>query len=192
MNGGRSKWPSVGFVAFVLTYVLAGAFFLWGLSTPPLDRVWTLHHLLKIGSMDQLAQDDRVLLSEAMKRHKPLTRALLDGAPIGIISAHVDGWITTPNAVILRTAEAKGYDKLQLDVQTPQDLLPLTINVQGSSSWDREITVERQGPASLELPGSPGRPEIFELSVRGKGLAADPSVLGIRVRFPQADPRGAS
>jgi hypothetical protein len=40
------RLPSIGFVAVVLTYGSSVAFLAWGMTTPPLDRVWVLHHEL--------------------------------------------------------------------------------------------------------------------------------------------------
>jgi hypothetical protein len=51
LRPGRRRRPSSGFVAVCATYVLAAAFLVWGFATPDLDRVWALHHELKIGKL---------------------------------------------------------------------------------------------------------------------------------------------
>jgi hypothetical protein len=123
------KRPSVGFMAVCLTYCLVVAFFLWGFSTPDLDRIWTLHHLLRTGELGRLTPEDREILSDAIVRHESLARVLLDGAEIGIESAHLDGWIATPCVTLLRTRQSGRFHSISMDVQTPQDLMPFSIVV---------------------------------------------------------------
>ena len=99
-NRARWKKPSGGFVALCLTYLTGALFFAWSLATPDLDRVWTLYHMLKIGGVGHLAQDDRELFGAALTRHDNLAVALLHGAEIGVVSAHDSGWIASPNVTV--------------------------------------------------------------------------------------------
>ena len=112
--------PSLGFCLIVLTYLLTAGFFAWGLSTPPLDRVWQLHHQLKTGDLYALGRDDRELLEAAMARHPELAQALLSSGQIGIISAHRDGWIDTPEVSIVRTPRSLARS-LVLDAARKRD-----------------------------------------------------------------------
>ncbi len=177
--------PSVGFVGVCLSYALVAAFVLWGFSTPDLDRVWTLHHLLKTGQQWELDRGDRELLGRAMARHPELGRDLIDRAEIGIISAHDEQWIATPTVTIVRTAESERFRVIKVDVQTPQDLLPIAIIAKGKG-WRHEQLVERQQPIRIELPPPPETAELIELELRGQGVEADPSVLAMRLSFPEA------
>ena len=49
MSNELRKHPSIGFAAVCATYILVAVFFFWGFKTPDLDRVWTVHHLMKLG-----------------------------------------------------------------------------------------------------------------------------------------------
>lgn len=182
MRVSAGRWPSRGFVAVCAAYLLVAAFFAWGFSTPDLDRVWTLHHELKIGRLSKLRAADRVLLEECMARHPRLARELLNGDEIGIISAHGDGWLATPTATVLRTAQAQEYRSLALEVQTPRDLLPFRIVVKGNG-WEKQQEVDQQGQFEIDLPPVPETPEVIEVRMRGRAFEPDPSILGVRVRF---------
>jgi hypothetical protein len=182
MSVRSGRLPSAGFVAIVSTLVAVAAFFAWGMAQPPLDRVWEIHHLLKIGKMDHLKGRDRALLGRELIEHRGLARDLLDGHPLGIISASSDGWLGSPSATLLRTPDSAAIRSLDIDVQTPLDLLPVDIVVRGDS-WKEERRATGHGVITLALPAPRGGPEIIEILVRGKGLSDDPSVLGIRVTW---------
>jgi hypothetical protein len=174
--------PSLGFSLVVVTYVLSAAFFAWGLSTPPLDRVWQLHHELKIGRVFKLSKDDRRLLLESMREHPALASALLDAGQVGIISAHRDGWIDTPHVTIVRTPRSPAALRLLLDIQTPPQHIPYEIEIDGSG-WERELEVQARGPLALELPPPPAEPELITVKIKGDELRADPSSIAVRVLF---------
>lgn len=178
----RWQRPSVGFSLVVVTYALSIAFFAWGLSTPPLDRVWQLHHELKIGRIYKLPKEDRTLLLDAMRRHPALAGALLDAGQVGIISAHRDGWIDTPHVTIIRTPRSPASQRLLLDVQTPPQYIPYEIEIDGSG-WERELEVYARGPLSVELPPPPAFPELITVKIKGDELRADPSSIAVRLTF---------
>lgn len=185
-----SRRPSLGFSLVVLTYGLTLAFFAWGLSTPPLDRVWLLHHELKVGRVYKLAKEDRELLLSAMARHPALAAALLPAGQTGIISANRDGWIDTPHATIIRTPRSAAA-RIVLDIQTPPQHIPYEIEVDGTG-WEREITIHARGVTLIDLPAPPPVPELITIKLKGDELRADPSSLGVRVTFdppeiPSAD-----
>ncbi len=186
MKPPLSKMPSLGFVAICATYVLVIAFFLWGLSTPDLDRVWTLHHELKIGRIGRLKEPDREMLLRAIERHPPLGAAMLADRDaergIGVISAHSEGWIATPDVTVLRTANAKEHRILVVDVQTPEQLMPFSIAF-GGTGWKKTISVKGRGPKRVALPQAPEVAEIVTIRLKGRGLRADPSLLSTRLSF---------
>jgi hypothetical protein len=182
--------PSLGFSLVVATYALSVAFFAWGLSTPSLDRVWQLHHELKIGRIYKLSKDDRRRLIDSMREHPSLASALLGAGQVGIISAHRDGWIDTPHVTIVRTPRSPAALRLLLDIQTPPQHIPYEIEIDGSG-WEREIEVQARGPLAVELPPPPAVPELITLKVKGDELRADPSSIGVRVLFdplPELEP----
>ena len=180
----RRILPSVGFVAVCLTYCLVVAFFVWGFFTPDLDRVWTLHHVLKTGDMTRLEPDDKKLLKDAMHRHERLTTALLGGDDIGIISAHTEGWIATQCVTILRTTKSKKFRTIFIDAQTPKDLLPFSIRIEGGS-WKEKLDIEEHGRYQVSIPEIAGVPEIIEIKLKGRDFGADPSAIGIHMGFEE-------
>jgi hypothetical protein len=183
--------PSLGFCLMVLTYSLCLAFFAWGLGTPPLDRVWQMHHELKTGRLYALEPRDRELLASALIRHPALSEALLPSGQVGIISANRDGWIDTPVVSIVRTPRAQPNQRLLLDVQTPPQHLPYRLLLEGPG-WQQERQVQARGVVSLDLPPPPAEPELLTLRLEGPGLRADPSSLGVRVTFDPPEAPGAS
>jgi len=180
-----ARWPSAGFVAIVAVYALVAAFFTWGFREPDLDRVWKLRHMLKIGKLAALDDEDRRLLERSISRHGALASALLEGKDVGLLSANEDGWLASPAATILRAGRSGEVLSILLDVQSPEYVFPLQIVVEGRG-WRRKIDVEGRGTVRVDVPplhGGPEVPEVIDLQIVGKRLRADPSVLGIRVRF---------
>jgi hypothetical protein len=178
MSVASGRFPSAGFVALCAVVAAAVAFFAFALRTPPLERVWELHHLLKIGQLDRLEPADRALLEEQLALHPGLGRDLLDGAGFGIVSAHLDGWLAGPRAILLRGGGAAAAGALELDVQAPVEALPLAVEVRGPG-WRVERAVEEPGPIAVELPPAGAGTEIVEIEIgapRKGGEAARPSV----------------
>lgn len=185
MSVASGRLPSVGFVAFCLVCVAVVLFFIWALSTPALDRVWTIHHLTKIGEINRLNKKDKALLRQAMTEHDDLTRDLLDGHELGIITAHIDGWIAASVATLLRTPESEAR-KLEIDVQAPQELFPVEIRVRGGN-WKERREATEHGVVAIPLPTPESGPEIVEVAVESKDPEADSSLLGIRITW-EAEP----
>lgn len=184
--------PSAGFSLVVATYAMSVAFFAWGLSTPGLDRIWQLHHELKIGRTYKLSKDERRLLLSSMAEHPALAQSLLDAGQAGIISANRDGWIDTPHVTIIRTPRSPVNLRLILDVQTPPQHIPYEIEIDGSD-WERRVTIEARGMMSIDLPPPPLVPEIVTVKIKGDELRADPSSLGLRITFdPPQDLRAGA
>jgi hypothetical protein len=181
MSVASGRLPSVGFVALCLVCVAVVLFFVWALRTPVLERVWTIHHLTKIGELDRLSERDKALLGQAMAEHEDLTRDLLDGHELGIITAHVDGWIAAPVATLLRTPESTARE-LKIDVQAPQELFPVQILVRGGD-WKERREVKGHGVVALPLPAPDDGPEIVEVEAEAEDDDADHSLLGVRITW---------
>jgi hypothetical protein len=182
MSVKSGRLPSPGFVAVVATYLAVVLFFVWGLGTPPLQRVWEIHHLMKIGELYRLNEGDRALLEEAMREREELARDLLDGHELGIVSEHLDGWITTPFATLLRTGDSGAIDELVIDVQTDDDRLPLGVVVRGAT-WEVEREAAERGRVVVPIPPPENGPEIVEVELGGERDFADASVIGVRVSW---------
>lgn len=182
----RRRHPSAGFLAVCATYLAVIAFLIWGLSTPPLDRVWRLHHELKVGMRGAPSKPDRGRVRDALRRHPALAGALLAEGETGLLSAHRDGWLETTEATVLRTANA-GAQRMRIEIGTPLDLLPFAIDVEGEG-WDERLKAEAHGVLELALKPARGVPELIVIELRGKKLRADPSMLNVRVTFAEAQP----
>ena len=182
------RWtpPSLGFCLMVATYSLTLAFFVWGLTTPRLDRIWQLHHELKTGDVYTLTRADRELLVSSLVRHPALAEALLPAGHIGIISAQRDGWIGTPEVSILRTPRATLSQRILLEIETPPEHLPYRMTLSGPD-WRRELEVRERGTLELPLPPPAAQPELLTLKLEGAGLRADSSSIGVRVTFDPPD-----
>lgn len=177
----RRRRPTTGFVAVIVVYAAVAAFFAWGISTPDLDRVWTLHHELKSGRLGAPRPADRDVLIRSMKRHPELADALLREASIGLISSNMEGWIATSEATIVRTQGAKAK-AVQLEIASPEALLPITVELEGQG-WREQRELTARGVHALALPALEDASELIVLRLKGQAAHADPSVLGVRVSF---------
>ncbi len=182
MRLSSGRWPSAGFVAVCLTYVLVAAFFTWGFSAPALDRFWTLQQMLKIGKERKLSAAERELLEGCLARCPQLAIDMLDGREMGMVSANRDGWMAAPTAVLLRTSGSRAVRQLLLDVQTPNDLIPYHMVILGRG-WKKRLQVTGQELLRVELPPPPDEPELIEVRLRGRSFEPDPSQLGVRIGF---------
>jgi hypothetical protein len=176
----RGRAPSLGFLCVCATYIGVLAFLGYGLRTPDLDRIWTLHHELKLGLRGAPRGAERELLERALERHPELAGALLSEGDIGLISRNSDGWITTPEATIVRTATAPER-VLHFEVETPRDLLPFRIEVSGRGHR-QQLDVKQRGSYDVTLP-PPHAAELIIVRLKGRDLRDDPSVLGVQIGF---------
>jgi len=175
----------------VLTNAALVVFLVWGFRTPPLHRVWELHHELKIGSYGKLREEDHALLSAAIARHGDLARELLsDGENIGLVSANASGWLETPDATILRSTQAGSGCEMLLDVKIPEDALPLGIEISGRN-WERKLDIAQQGAMRLALPDLDGPAEIITLKVTSKDARDEVATLGLHAGFACAGKENA-
>lgn len=177
------KLPSVGFIAIVLTNAALLTFLAWGFRQPALDRVWELHHELKIGAVGKLASEDRSLIEVAMGKYPALASALFSqGEAVGLLSQNSQGWLETPDATVLRSSLAGRACAMLLDVKIPDHALPLEIEVEGER-WRRQLEISRQGSTRLQLPELQAGAEIITLGVLSKQSRDEVATLGVRVSF---------
>lgn len=173
--------PSLGFVLVCAVYVGSAAFLGWGFRAPELDRIWTLDHELKIGRVWNLSNDDKSVLRRGLIDYPGLAEALLSDTAVGIVSAHRDGWVETPEVTVVRLPTASTRYVMELDIQTPAKHLPMRITVKGDS-WKQKLEATAPGPLLVSLPAAPN-PEFFTVDFKGKDLRADPSILRTRITF---------
>ncbi len=177
----RLKTPSFGFVLTLLVYAGVITFLSWGFATPRLDRIWHLHHELKIGRVAKLTVEDKSLLRQALKDHPTLAAALLPRGDIGLISANREGWIETPEVTLVRTGDST-TQQLQMNVQTSPEHLPFKVRLSGEN-WEEKLDVAERRLYTIDLPPTPGHSELITLRVKGKRFRADPAILGIELHF---------
>lgn len=177
-----ARLPSFGFVLFVLIHVVAVGFLVWGFSTPRLDRIWTLHHQLKIGDVSKLNDEDQTLLESTIVDHPTLARALISRGDVGVISANRDGWIETPFVTLVRTGDSKTHE-LWLNVETSPEHLPFKVELE-SKTWKHVVEVTERKEYVVQLPPTSGKAEVIVANVKGKRFKNDPSILGIQIHFP--------
>lgn len=173
--------PSIGFIALVVVHLAAAVMLWWAFTTPRLDRIWTLHHELKIGQISKLKADDRTLLLDAMLDHPALGSALIRRGDIGLVSANREGWIENPSATLLRTANAK-TSAILVNVETSPEHLPFSIEFE-SGPWEYKLQVTERKEYRVELPPATNLPEVITVEVKGKRFKADPAILGLRLHF---------
>lgn len=187
---GRSPWPTLGFVCLVASIALTVAFFSWGFRQPDLDRIWTIHHQLKIGAISELAPKDQALLERNMRKYPALASALLGGREIGLVSAHNwQGWLEVPHATILRTPKSSDCNLLQLAIHTDAKLMPFQLKVQGAA-WTERREVTTSGPLSINLP-KPTSSELVLIRFEGQEFPADPSRIGVKLDVKCAEHKAA-
>lgn len=178
----RTRLPSAGFCALSGVHVGLLAFLIWGLTKPPLERVWELHHELKIGRVGRLETPDAELLSSALRRHPRLAAALLDKEPLGLVSAHSAGWLETAEATVLRSVDAADPCKMELEVRMPNEAFPVSIEV-AAQGWGERVVMQDSGATWLALPKGSGAAEIISLIVRTRTPRQDGETLGVRAGF---------
>ncbi len=188
----RTRMPSAGFVAVCGTFVAMLAFFAWGFRQPELDRVWWLHHELKVGAITDLAQDDQQLLRRNMRKHPELASALLGEVEVGLVSAHNwQGWLEVPGATLVRAADAQGCRKITLDVHTSPELLPFQIDFNGDD-WNQKLEISGRGRQELELPPLGERSELVTVQFKGHDFPKDPAKIGVKLEVHCSGPAEAS
>jgi hypothetical protein len=151
MNLPYRARPGMGFVLLVAAIIMSATFFGWGWRTPPLDRVWQMQLELMLGTRAALAGEERQLLQETLVAYPMLAENMLDGAPGGLVSAHVGGVVDMGYAYVLRrTPQAPGVlvvespsgEKLMLEVSTS------IVTIEGAASGDEPFvwTLPDAGP----------------------------------------------
>ena len=177
-----SKLPSLGFLAVLLVHLGLIVFLAWGFARPPLDRVWELHHALKIGKVGTLDSSDRALLLAAMARHPRLARALLSESDFGLVSANDRGWLETGTATVLRSAEAPEACVMRVEARLPEQAFPVTVDVSGAS-FNRRLTLAQAGESELGFPNGKHVAELFEVKTSANDAARSAGAFGIHLSF---------
>ncbi|MBN2496041.1 MAG: hypothetical protein JXR96_15720 [Deltaproteobacteria bacterium] len=180
-----ARRPSVGFVCTLAIWALAAAFVLWGALQPDLDRVWFLENELEQGIRARLDKRDRQMLEGCLARWPELAGDLLDGQPIGLLSAHRQGWLSVPAATVLRVAGSETRRIVHFDVELSPKALPLTIEIRGRG-WQHAVQARQNGPLDVPLPRPPERAEVISVELEAAEKLDPRSAPGVRIAFPGA------
>jgi hypothetical protein len=177
-----SKLPSLGFVVVLLVHLGLVVFLAWGFARPPLDRVWELHHALKIGKIDTLESNDRALLLAAMTRHPRLAESLLPEGNFGLVSANSRGWLETPTATVLKSAAAPAPCVMRVEVRLPKQAFPVNVDVSGAG-FSRRLTLPQAGSTELAFPSGKRVAELFEVRTSIKDSVQGDGAFGVHLGF---------
>lgn len=164
------KLPSGGFIAICLTYCLVFGFFMWGFTTPELDRVWTICHEIQSGKTTKLQNKDLIILSRNMAKYPNLAGELLKGKNIGLITPNNEGWSKTGNAIVLRTPDSVTDSTLNIKLPGDQLFQSSYIEVRGNCGsgdkwrWQKKIKISQTRVVKITLPCPSRTPEIIEIS----------------------------
>lgn len=151
--------PSIGFVWGAV--VLAGAlsFFAWGLSTPPLEAVWTMTIELGAGSRGRLDEDERRQLARAMMRHPKLAEDIAADAYQGILSSNDAGRVTKKYAYLVRIDGADPRIVVRYDGVRNEGAVKVRMRVDDRVE---DATISPDRPFETTLPDGP-YPQLVEL-----------------------------
>lgn len=174
-----SKFPSLGLVLVVLVHVGLVGFLVWGFAQPPLDRVWELSHALKIGKFGTLTAPDRDLLRATLARHPRLTESLLSQGEVGIISANNRGWLETPDATLLVSANAPAPCTMRVTTRSAERAFPVNLEISGAG-WRRQLVVSDARGTEMTFPSTRRAADVVEVRFSSKDATQGGVHLGFR------------
>ena len=155
---------------FLLAAVAAGAgLFLWGLRTPPLERVWTMQLELMLGTRPPLYSSELHLLQSTLVRYPELAESMLEGSASGIVSANLHGAADTGYAYVVRrdpgvptevVVSSPTGESFEIEIRT------------GDTMRTGRVTPDR--PHVLRLPDTGSFPQLVELRVAAPTDAGAP------------------
>lgn len=175
------RMPSKGFWLLVVVTVLVGAYFVWGFSTPRLDRVWAIEQGLKTGIVQSLSDSEKELLYDVFEDYPAYLKDIAGRRGIDLISANSDGLSLSTNELILvRSEVAKTCDKFTLDVSGQNKEFPIEFLVTGRT-WSKKIKSKQSGKVVVWLPKSSVMPELIE--VRRNNNNGEIGAVDVKVRF---------
>jgi hypothetical protein len=185
--------PTLGFLLVCAVYTGCVLFLAWGASPPDLDRVWFLEKELRTGVRTELSEGDLAAIFRSLERHPELSRGLLEGRDLGLLSVPDQGYLESDLAYILR-APGTASRQLSLSCQGPAAAYPLQITLrlldaEGQHALE-DLTITASGSRLVTLPPTP-TPQIVEIRCAHPARQPDAvhSVLteaSIRVTFPSS------
>jgi hypothetical protein len=164
--------PSAGFLVIIVVAAMSVAFFAWGLSTPPLDRLRQLEAELEAGERGALHPAERALLEKSLKRYPELAATWLDGARVRIISRHEGGLIDKGYAYLVKRAGEVATLEVSL---TPGQKHGVTVSARVGEQKSRAV-VEPDRPWLWKV-GRASEAELVELVIDSNGRKKPTPVL---------------
>ncbi len=155
------KRPGSGFLLLVATAVCSVVFIAWGLRTPPLEEVWTMHLELELGERQQLSREEFDLFQDVLNSYPDLARTMLDDANSGIISSNLGGVVDLGYAYAVRRsplADGRLLISTTTGKRIEMKMRTAASTVSGETKNDEAF--------SWRLPDDGHFPQLIEVSVQ--------------------------
>ena len=193
MKRRRRLPPSPGFVVLLSGYLLVAVFLAWGFVEPDISRVWTVYHRMDQPGFEGLTDHEVELIASVIERHPELGLERLGERRMRFLEPTDSGWTRLRQAHLLVRPRAAGDDakpEVELQLSCPDEVLPVTVTLQGHGV-DERITFEEVGAraVAIELPEGPA-PGLVRVTIDkaiAVGGAADPPY-GIRLVARSGEP----
>ncbi|MBN2527035.1 MAG: hypothetical protein JXR76_11630 [Deltaproteobacteria bacterium] len=172
--------PTPGFWLLMGTSLAVLIFFIWGFSTPRLDRIWELEEGLKTGRVTQLSRSEKNTFYDVFEDYPDYLEELAGRRGIDLMSSNSDGLSLTDKLVLIRKAALSDCGNFVLDVSGEQSEFPIIFSVQGRS-WQKEVEVKVSGRNTVLMPKDVLVPEFIE--VARKNNNGQIGNVDVKVRF---------
>lgn len=165
--------PGAGFLLSAAALVGGTCFFIWGIQTPPLDRVWRMQLELKIGAREALSPGEMELLQVTLSQYPDLADHMLEGAQSGMISAGAGHVVDGGYAYLVRKSPAADSSvevssgtgkKITVEIRTARSRERGVVDEGKSGRWD----LPQEGP----FPQLIGVHQVRDGAVQGRDTTA--------------------
>ncbi len=172
----RHSMPGAGFVLLVITCLISMGTIVWGMRTPPLERVWRLQLELRLGELHRLEPADWSLLQDTLLRFPMFTDHILNDAGCGIVSANLGGVIDSGVAYAVRR-DAAACEHLVVSSPTGEGLQlrvrTATVHAQGEANGS---------PFGWRLPDADPFPQLIEVRLQDTGTSDLPAAMLLELK----------
>lgn len=176
----QKQMPSVGFWVLVALYTLVVSFFIWGGTTPRLDKVWELELKLKTGEIQRLSNSEKDLFYSVFEDYPEYLNEMAGSKGIDLLSANSDGLSVVDELLVVRSERAANCGRISLVTGGQSSEYPIVFNVSGRT-WNKEVKAKQSGRSVVWLPKDVLVPELIEVTRKNrKGKAG---AIDVKVRF---------
>jgi hypothetical protein len=148
----------------------------WGLRTPPLERVWRLQLQLRLGDAPVLTADERSLLQATLVRYPMLGDHMLEDADHRIVSLNVGGVVDGGGAYAVR----RSADVALAVVVTSPSAEPIEIEA-STATADGRGTADGE-PFVWRPPTDGPYPQLIEIRLAARSQDGAGSPMHIELR----------